>query len=350
MDTHGLSRAPAPDAAVFPPFVARAPWWGGDLQTLRSVLIRRHATLAEYPVERLALPLDDGSGDRLLAVLNRPSREAVPARPLVILVHGLTGLEDSFYLRNSAAHLLALGFPVLRLNLRGAGPSRPYCRFQYHAGRSEDFAAALAALPPPLTAAGMVAVGYSLGGNMLLKYLGERGAAVPLRAAVSVSAPLDLAGTSRWMMRRRNALYQGYLLRAMRREALAPGAELSADERGVIRDARSIWEFDHRFSAPRNGFAGAEDYYERNTARRFLDGIAVPTLVIYALDDPWIPAPAYLARDWRRNSNLVPLLPPSGGHVGFQGSDPRAAWHDRCIARFLPAVAPEGRPQREREQ
>ena len=335
MDTLELKGAAAPAPAHFPPFVARGPWWGGDLQTLRSVLVPRHADLAVFPAERLTLPLGDGSGDRLVAVLNRPRHDAARARPLVILVHGLTGFEDSFYLRNSAAHLLAQGFPVLRLNLRGAGPSRPFCRFQYHAGRSEDFAAALALLPAPLTASGIVAVGYSLGGNMLLKYLGELGGSAKLRAAVSVSAPIDLAGAARRIMRRRNWLYQNYLLRAMRDEALAPGSELSAGERAVIRAARSIWEFDERFSAPRNGFAGAEEYYEKNAARRFLDGIGVPTLIIHARDDPWIPADAYLAYEWRRNRNLVPLLPSSGGHVGFQGSDARAAWHDLCIERFL---------------
>jgi uncharacterized protein len=335
MDTLELRGAAAPANLRFPPFVARAPWWGGDLQTLSGVLAPRRADLAAYPGERLTLPLADGSGDCMVAALNRPRRAVSPVRPLVVLIHGLTGLEDSFYLRNTASHLLERGFPVVRLNLRGAGPSRPLCRFQYHAGRSEDLAAALAQLPAPLTRAGIVAVGYSLGGNMLLKYLGEGGRAVRLRAAISVSAPLDLAGASRGMMRRRNALYQRYLLGAMRREALAPGAELAAAERAAIREARSIWEFDHRFSAPRNGFADAEEYYEKNAAGRFLDDIAVPTLVIHALDDPWIPADAYLAYEWRRNRHLVPLLPPSGGHVGFRGSDSDAAWHDRCIDRFL---------------
>jgi predicted alpha/beta-fold hydrolase len=338
MDSLELSRAPAPSLAVFPSFVARAPWWGGDLQTLRNFLIRRYGNVAAYPAERLHLPLVDGSGDRLLAVVNRPVPEAAPGRPLVVLVHGLSGCEDSFYLLNTAAHLLTLGFPVLRLNLRGAGPSRPFCRSQYHAGRSEDFAEALAGLPRALTASGIVAVGFSLGANMLLKYLGERGTAVALRGAVAVSAPLDLAATSREMMRRRNALYQAYLLREMRREALAPGAALTPGERAAIRAARSIWEFDHRFSAPRNGYAGAETYYAENASQRFLDGIATPTLVIHALDDPWIPAAAYLAYDWWRNPNLVPLLARQGGHVGFHGRDGRVAWHDRCIAQFLTAI------------
>lgn len=337
MDALELTGGPAPRLALYPPFRARAPWWGGDLQTLRNFIVGRVRKLGTYPAARLSLPLADGSGDRLLAALNLPGERNF-ARPLVVLVHGLAGCEESFYVLSTAWHLLALGFPVLRLNLRGAGPSRPVCRLQYHAGRSEDFAEALAGLPRSLTGAGVVAVGYSLGANMLLKYLGESGTGAALKGAVSVSAPLDLAATSRWMMRRRNAIYQGYLLRSMRHEALAPGAELAPAERAAIREARSIWEFDHRFSARRNGFGGAEDYYERNAARRFLDGIAVPTLVIHALDDPWIPAAAYQAFEWRRNPNLVPLLPARGGHVGFQGRDRRAAWHDLCIAQFLAAL------------
>jgi uncharacterized protein len=335
MDSLELSRVPAPDLAVFPPFVARAPWWGGDLQTVRNFLVRRYGDLSAYRSERLHLPLIDGTGDRLLAALNLPEGDAAPTRPLVVLIHGLGGCETSFYLLNTAVHLLALGFPVLRLNLRGAGPSRSYCRLHYHAGRSEDFVEALAGLPHALTGRGIVAVGFSLGANMLLKYLGERGTDSAVRAAAAVSTPLDLAATSREMARRRNALYQRYLLREMRREALAPGAWVNARERAAIRAARSIWDFDEHFSAPRNGFAGAEDFYAANASLRFLDGISMPTLVIHALDDPWIPAAAYRDYDWQRNPNLVPLLAEQGGHVGFHGHDGRVAWHDRCIAQFF---------------
>jgi predicted alpha/beta-fold hydrolase len=335
MDSLALGRLPGLSAADFPPFLARAPWWGGDLQTLRNYLVRRLAPLVAG--KRLHLPMRDGSGDRLAALLHRPAI-AGPLRPLVILIHGLTGCELSHYVVKTAAHLLAQGFAVLRLNLRGAGASRPSCRLQYHAGRSEDFADALASLPPALTKAGVAAIGYSLGANMLLKYLGERGSAAALKGAVAISAPLDLAGTARRMMRRRNGLYQRYLLRHMRAESLGPGAEITAAERAAILAARSIWEFDDGFSAPRNGFSGAEDYYEGNASRRFLDGIAVPTLVIHALDDPWIPPEPYLGHEWRRNPSLIPLLPAQGGHVGFQGRDRSAPWHDLCAARFLAAL------------
>ncbi len=230
MDTIGLTRAATLPVAVFPPFLARAPWGGGDLQTLRNFLIGRRERLADYRSERLVLPTRDGSDDRLLGTLSHPDA-AMQRGPLVVLLHGLSGCEASFYILKTAAHLLSLGCRVLRLNLRGAGPSRPFCRFQYHAGHTDDLADALAALPRTLTAAGIVAVGFSLGGNMLLKYLGERGGEAPLKGAVSVSAPLDLAATSRQMARRRNAVYQAYLLREMRREALGQGAELSAAER-----------------------------------------------------------------------------------------------------------------------
>lgn len=344
MDTADLSGPPALSPRDFPAFLARAPWWGGDLQTLRNFLIGRRARFASFPGERLYLPTRDGSGDRLVGTLHRPRQVLEPARPLVILLHGLSGCEDSFYILKTASYLLSLGFPVLRLNQRGAGPSRPFCRFQYHAGRSEDLADAIAALPSDVSSAGIVAVGYSLGANMLLKYLGEHGGEAPFKGAVSVSAPIDLAATSRQMMRPRNRVYQGYLLRTMRIESLGEGADVTGAERAAIRGARSIWDFDHRFTAPRNGFAGAEEYYAHNAAARYLDGIAVPVLMIQALNDPWVPVAPYLAYEWQRNPNLVPLLSRSGGHVGFQGKDRRVPWHDLCLARFLTAVAGSAQP------
>jgi uncharacterized protein len=315
-------------ALDLPPFVARAPWWGGDLQTVRNFLMRRRPRQARPP-ERLVLPLPDG--DRLAAALDRPL-EADDRLPLVVLIHGLTGSEDSAYMRVSAAHLGEHGYTVVRLNLRGAGQSQPMCRWRYHAGRTEDLAAALAGLPDALTGNGVVAVGYSLGGNMLLKFAGERGSSAPLRAAVAVSAPLDLSGTAQRMMRPRNALYQRYLLGELKREALAPSAELTAAERAAIGRARTVWQFDEEFVAPRHDFAGAEDYYAKNDARFFIAGIAVPTLLIHARDDPWIAPDPYLTL---AGPSLTVLLPEGGGHVGFHCAGTAVPWHHLAILRFL---------------
>ncbi len=318
------------------PFAPRAPWWGGDLQTVRNYLLR-YRLPSEHAPERLVLALGDGSGDRLAAALNRPAHP-LPHAPLVILIHGLTGDEASVYMLRSAASLLRAGYPVLRLNLRGAGPSRPLSRFQYHGGRTADLEMALADLPPQLLANGVAAVGYSLGGNMLLKFLGERGEAQPIRAAVSVSAPIDLAATAQHMQRWRNFGYQAYLMREMRAEALAPKSELTEREKSAVLAARTIPDFDHNFTGPRNGFAGADDYYAKNGAQKFLGAIKVPTLVIHAGDDPWVPAAPYRAYDWKANPALVPILCERGGHVGFHGPDRRASWHDALIERFLGAV------------
>lgn len=323
----------------FPPFRPRPPWWGPDLQTLRNVLVPPRPGLAGFASQRLALAMADGSGDSLLGLLQRPDPPGPLAdgaeRALVVLIHGLAGSEDSAYVQASAGFWLRRGHPVLRLNLRGAGPSRTLCRQQYHAGRSGDLRDALYALDPALRAAGLVLVGYSLGGNMLLKFLAESGAGFPVRAAASVSAPIDLAAAARRILAPRNALYHWSLLRGLKSESLGDGAEISEGERQRVRAARNIVEFDDSFVAPRNGFADAADYYARCAARGFLRKIEVPTLLIHALDDPWIPAEAYTGFPWRENPKLQPLLVRGGGHVGFHARGDRSAWHDRAIAHFV---------------
>jgi predicted alpha/beta-fold hydrolase len=337
MMTSGSRSDPSVSTADFPRFVPRAPWWGGDLQTLRSSLIRERDSVSGYRPERLYLSLRDGSDDRLVATVNVP-KTTLRQRPLVMLVHGVTGSESSPYVTGTAAHCLALGFPVVRLNLRGAGPSRPLCRRQYHAGQTDDLRDAIASLPMELTSGGIVAVGYSLGANLLLKFLGECGRAAPLLAAVAVSAPLDLAATAERLRQRRNFVYHRQLLKHMRYQTLAAGVALTVAERLAVETARSLWQFDNDFTAPRNGFAGADDYYARNSCGGFLDRIAVPTLVIQALDDPIVPAASYRTYAWDRNRKLVPLLTRYGGHVGFAGKDSRVAWYDLCTAQFLDAL------------
>lgn len=307
---------------------------GSDLQTIANRLRPLSASLAPHTSERLKFPLPDGTGDTLLASLDRPAVPK-PGTPLVILVHGLTGAEDSLYVRVTARLLLEAGLRVLRLNLRGAGPSRALCAQHYYAGRSQDFRALLTVLPSELTQQGLLAVGYSLGGAMLLKYLGEEGRATPLAAAATVCAPIDLAATCRHMMRTRNRLYHRYILGLMKVEATGQGAAVSAAERAAIMAASTVWDYDDAFIAPRYGFGSAEDYYERCRPIRFMGGIRIPTLVLAALDDPWIPSSLYRDYDWASNPALTPLLPRHGGHVGFHGITGSQPWSDLAIARFF---------------
>jgi predicted alpha/beta-fold hydrolase len=323
----------------FPQFLARPPWIGGDLQTVRNYVRRVQVSLAEFSEERVEFPLPDG--DRLVATLHRPNPDS--DRPLAILIHGLSGTQDSIYLRRSTRHLLQSGFPVLRFNLRGAGPSGPLCRLSYHAGRTEDLHAALMQLDGKLAGRGLLAVGYSLGGNLLLKYLGEQGRRALFLGAVSVSAPILPQQAQQRIMQRRNGAYHRHLLEGVKQDFGRPNAELPASLRAAFPEIQTILEFDDRVVAPLNGFAGAEDYYARTASYPLLERIMVPTLVIHARNDPWIPATPYLQFEWVRNPKLVPLLPRGGGHVGFHAIGHTAPWHDRCTVSFFEGLIRRGR-------
>ena len=232
-------------------------------------------------------------------------------------------------------HLLGEGWTVVRLNLRGALPSRPTSLGRYHAGRTEDLAEALRHLPRDVARRGIFLVGHSLGGSLVLKFMGEGGHDLPVSAAVAVSAPVDFTATCARMMAPRNFVYHRYMLNAMKREALAPGAALTTAQRAAIANARNVYEFDDRFVAPYFGYPGALDYYESNEARRFLADIARPTLILHALDDPWIPPASYTAIDWSRLPVIDAALTPHGGHLGYHGIGSRVAWHDRMTSWWL---------------
>ena len=312
-------------------FNPRGPWWGGDLQTIRNYAVDAGHALPSRAVERLEVPLKDGSGDRLVASLHLPMVDR--ERPLVALIHGLAGCENSCYMTVATAFFLIRGYPVLMVNQRGAGPSRAACRGVYHAGSSDDFGTLLDHLNPWLTRHGVLPVGFSLGGNMLLKFLGEVGGHKVVRRAATVSAPLDLASSCRSLMRWRNFAYHRYLLTNVKRTCTGPGAELRETERRNILGARTLWQFDERFTAPRHGYANAAAFYEANSSKRFLDSIRTETLLIHAKDDPFVPAACYLARDWKHLPRLTALLPQGGGHLGFH--DPLGLWHLRQIHLFF---------------
>jgi predicted alpha/beta-fold hydrolase len=321
---------PASERLGIQPFRPRWPWLGADLQTVRNAMVRQPAA---PPGERLLLATSDGSGDRLAAVWSAPAR-AAPDQPTILLQHGLAGAEDSPYMIHSADWFLARGHHVVRLNLRGAGPSRRTCRLHYHAGRSEDLRDAINGLPDELKRPGVAVAGFSLGGNIALKFAAEYAAGLPVAAVMSVSAPIDLAATSRNMLRRRNALYNRHLLAAFREESTAPGAMIDDEQRAIFARACNFLEVDGWFVAPRNGFADAWDYYAQCNSRQFLADIRVPTLLIQARDDPIVPAAAYLDYSWKDNPRLHSLLPRHGGHVGFHGNH-GVPWYLPAASRFL---------------
>jgi predicted alpha/beta-fold hydrolase len=313
-------------------FRDRAPWWGGDLQTMRNQLVPS-ALPENAQAERLEFVTLDGSGDRLVGMLETPA--AACASPLIVLIHGLTGDQDSSYMLNTARLHLQQSRKVLRLNLRGAGPSRLTAKGYYYGGCVDDIRAVLEGLPAELCRNGIFAIGYSLGGNILINTLANRWVAKHLVGAATVSAPLRPAEAASRLMEPRNRLYHNSLLRRMKTETLSPHSHLDPAEKSAVQNAQTIYDFDDCFTAPRNGYRNAPDYYSQTSGARFVHELAVPTLLIHARNDPWIPVAPYDECKSASTPNALIVITESGGHVGFHEKGFALTRHDRAIEAFL---------------
>ena len=343
----------------------RWPWLGGDLQTLRDTL--RPAAFpvdGGEPVQIPVPPLASGAADagELLAYLDRPLRTgeggsathpAIAPKALVVVLHGLGGSSRRQGLRRLTLSLQGAGFAVLRLNLRGSDPGRHLAGGTYAAAcnsdllpvleRARHLAAALAleaglSKPVPLLGAGI-----SLGGTMLLNACLDQAGA--LDALFCASSPLDLAACSASIERPRNKVYQRWLLQRLVRQTLAdPFGVRASEERQLCGNPpRSIRAFDAAVTAPRWGFSSVDEYYLSASPLHRLakspQGLP-PTLLLQALDDPWVPAASArqlqssLAKRSAQGS-LTPveiLLTARGGHNGFHGHGDNLSlgcWSDR---------------------
>ena len=306
-----------------PPF--RPAWWarGPHIQTLYGKLFRR-VPLAPTRLERWDTP----DGDFVDLVRLAPAAESSPH---LLLLHGLEGGQRSHYAQGLFGEARRLGWGMDLLLHRSCGPEPNRLRRFYHSGETGDLAFVLDRLGAERPRAPIGLCGVSLGGNVLLKFLGERGArgeGVPaVRGAVAISVPYDLARGSRHISRGFARVYETHFLQSLRRKVEAKRArfpDLVEPER--LRRVRTLWDFDDVVTAPVHGFRDAEDYYARSSSLRYLDGVRVPTLLLSAVDDPFLP-PEVLdevraaARD---NPALQLEFSPRGGHVGFVGG--RLPW------------------------
>lgn len=284
----------------------------------------------------MAFPMSDGSGDQLTGTLHRPMSPAKDD-PSILLIHGLTGCEDSTYMKESALFHLRRGRQVLRLNLRGAGSSRHVANGYYHAGCARDIRDVLDGLDDASLERGLVLVGFSLGGNILLNFAGRLAAHYPIAGIATVSAPIEPLEACKRMMELRNAVYHRFLLKRMKQDVLSSRI-LSTGERKDIEGARSIFAFDDCWVAPQNGFRDARDYYERTAGARCVRSISVPALLLHASNDPWIPVRPYLSLQKLGLPNVAIVISRSGGHVGFHERGHAETWHDRMIDIFIKSL------------
>jgi predicted alpha/beta-fold hydrolase len=269
-------------------------------------------------VERWPTPDGDELEIRRLDASTRSSRSA----PRLLVLHGLEGTIRSHYVRGLLDQARHRGWAADVLIFRGCNGLLPRARRFYHSGETTDIDLVVRRLAREHPTQPIVVVGVSLGGNVLLKWLGERGHDLPaeVRAAAAVSVPYDLERGSRQIERGFSRIYTAHFLRTLRRKALAKLAEepqLFAE--GPLRAARTLTDFDDAVTAPVHGFASARDYYTRSSARHFLSGIRRPTLLLSAYDDPFLPREVLddVALLAATNSCLTVEFHLHGGHVGF---------------------------------
>jgi predicted alpha/beta-fold hydrolase len=305
----------------------RAPRWlpGGHAQTIWPVLFSRRFE-GEAPVfrrQRWATP----DGD----FVDVDWHGDAPAAPLLVLFHGLEGSSSSHYAQAFAAEAARRGWRFAVPHFRGCSGEINLAPRAYHSGDYEEIGWMLERFRS-LHRGAVVAVGVSLGGNALLRYAEEAGtsAATNVRAIAAVSAPLDLAAGGRAIGRGfGRQIYTRMFMRTMRRKALVKlGQHPGLFDADAMHAARDLRDFDEIFTGPLHGFAGADDYYARGSARPHLDRIGIPALVLNARNDPFLPAAA-LPSAREVGAHVTLWQPAHGGHVGF--ADGRWPGHLRTL-------------------
>jgi predicted alpha/beta-fold hydrolase len=317
----------------------------GHLQTIVGNYLPRISDLppAESQLVEVS-PANAGQiSSQVLCDCHWQPAEVRSTRPTAIIVHGLEGSSNSQYVVGNSNKLWRSGCNIIRMNMRNCGGTEALSPTLYHSGLSDDVLAVMNFFVAQHGLRSMSLIGYSMGGNLVLKLAGELGSAAPteLRSVIGVSPAVDLGPSADALHLPLNRLYEmkflHNLLRRFRRKAqLFPNAYDANRAIGI----RSLREFDDRITALYSGFAGAEDYYYRAAAARVLDSIAVPTLILHALDDPFIRMTAESRSKLRANPHVTLIETSHGGHCAFLApadadSDYDGYWAEHTLVHFL---------------
>lgn len=306
-----------------------APWVRGPhAQTILPSLLPARTVAGS--VTTLDVPV--AAGTRVRVLVTHPP--GVP-RGTLLAVHGLGGSAESGYMRRTATQAHARGWAVVRVNLRNCGGTEALSSTLYNAGQSDDADAALRAIEAEGLPRPYVLLGYSLGGNITLRYAGLSGNACRADAVAGVNPPVDLQVCIDAIERPGNALYHAYFtrglcsqLRRIRRVRPIPGPKAAPRTIGGVRG------FDDRFTAPDAGYASAADYYRGASAAAVLSGVRRPSLILSAQDDPFVPVSMF---DTHRAASPVLRFahPRGGGHCGYWGASRPRFWAAEAVLAFF---------------
>lgn len=340
---------PTPRPAVRSEAATTVPWHAADFRAPPGLANRHVQTLLPRVLPRAAvqtrreiLELPDGDFVELAWVDPAPAESEAP---ILVLFHGLEGSLDSPYARDLLNAAAGLGWRAVLMHFRGCGEHPNRLPRAYHSGDTDDAVFLIEVLAARYPRAPKVAVGVSLGGNMLAKLVAECGAECDLVGAIVIGAPFDLSACADTLSRGVARVYERHLLASLKRKLVARLARgelplaLGPRELGALTSLRA---YDDAVTAPLHGFDGAADYYRRASAGPRLAEVTLPTLVLHAEDDPFMP-PGLFARFPRPSPAVRVEVARHGGHVGFvEWRDGRpSSWLARRVERQLLAWAPE---------
>lgn len=325
-----------PTSAWLSAFAPRRGLLNGHLQTIvGNYLPRPRFTLDSIPE---AIEVDPADGSRVKCYGNWHAGAGLGSRLTLVLVHGLEGSSESRYMQGLAARAWRAGCNVVRMNMRNCGGSDELTPTLYHSALSGDVGAVVNHYTRRFNLTRVALVGYSMGGNLVLKLAGEWGARNPLCAVAAVCPAIDLAAGSDALHEPVNRIYEWHFLRRLmqryrRKVSLFP--EIYRHD-GIGR-VRSLREFDDKIVARYCGFSDADDYYYRAAAARVVDRIAVPTLILRALDDPFIRLTEETRGKILANPHVALIETAHGGHCAYLGADrgDDIHWAESTVVRYL---------------
>jgi len=298
------------------------------LQTILAHYWPRPDVSAQFPIERRLFRTEPD-----VQVLVHSQRPA-DARGEIVMVHGLEGSGDATYMRSLAAAALRAGYAAHRFHMRTCGGTHALCNTLYHAGLTSDLREVLRQLRAEGRAPAYL-VGFSLGGNVVIKLAGELGDNAPelIRGVVGISTPLDLSASAHRIGEPDNRVYEARFVRRMRERLCATGRYQPEQFRGL----RTLVELDDRFTAPSFGFGNAANYYRLQSSIGFLDRIRIPGLLIQAKDDTFIPFAIFDSPAVRNHPTVQLAVTEYGGHLAFLGRRPHRFWLDDAIMEWIVA-------------
>ncbi len=265
---------------------------------------------------------------------------AVGGKSAALLLHGLEGSSKSNYIIGMSQMLNSMGMDAVAMNFRSCSGRVNRQMESYHSGKSDDVRLILNHLKSRYNIIHLI--GFSLGGNVALKYAGESSESL-VKSVSAISVPFDLAGSSQKLGEFQNRIYLHRFLSQLKSKAiykcyLNPSYPLDVK---AIKSSKTFYEFDEFYTAPVHGFESADDYYQKSSSKQFIKNISAPTLIINAMNDSFLSPSCYPFEEANTNSNVQLLTPEYGGHVGFASNFrmTQPFWHEKQVAAFIRELA-----------